>query len=106
MSFNSKSKIGSLTGMNDQNLRNKFYKAMIDCGISSGHKKCNPYILDDSTLTPHSTRHSFASLSVAAGMRAKALQKIIGHANYNTTAEVYIHRNVDKLKEEMSKLKR
>ncbi len=104
--MNGKSENDSLVEISNQILRNKFYKAMIDCGISNGHKQGYRYILDDKTLTPHSTRHTFASLSAAAGMRAENLQKIIGHANYNTTAEVYIHQNVDKLKEEMSKLKR
>ena len=55
-------------------------------------------------LTPHSTRHTFASLSASAGMRPDNLQKIIGHADYSTTAEIYIHKNIAELKDEMSKL--
>ena len=101
-----KQKNQSLVGITTGKLRNNFYKAMIDYGISNGHKDGNRYILDDDTLTPHSTRHTFASLSSSAGMRAENLQKIIGHANYNTTAEVYIHQDFCKLKEEMAKLKK
>ncbi|MCR4887549.1 MAG: site-specific integrase [Ruminococcus sp.] len=55
-------------------------------------------------LTPHSTRHTFASLSAAAGVKAENLQKIIGHANFNTTAEVYIHQDVKTLIDEMRKI--
>lgn len=57
-------------------------------------------------LTPHCTRHTFASISSAAGLRAENLQKIIGHANYSTTAQVYIHQDADILLKEMSKLKK
>lgn len=57
-------------------------------------------------LTPHSTRHTFASLSAAAGMRPDALQKIIGHADYATTAEIYVHKNIETLIEEMRRLEK
>lgn len=57
-------------------------------------------------LTPHCTRHTFASISSASGIKPESLQKIIGHANYSTTAEVYIHQDVTKLIEEMRKIKR
>ena len=57
-------------------------------------------------LTPHSCRHTFASISAASEMRAENLQKIIGHANYSTTAELYIHQDVDILISEMAKLKK
>ena len=71
-----------------------FYRGIAACGI------------DAEGLTPHSTRHTFASLSSAAGLRAENLQKIIGHANYSTTAQVYIHQDADILLKEMSKLKK
>ncbi len=61
---------------------------------------------DNNHLTPHSTRHTFASLSAEAGMRPEALQKIIGHADYSTTAEVYIHKDISELIAEMSKLQK
>lgn len=57
-------------------------------------------------LTPHATRHTFASLSAAAGIQPENLQKIIGHANYATTADVYIHQDISTLISEMSKLSR
>jgi integrase len=57
-------------------------------------------------LTPHSTRHTFGSLSARAGMRPDALQKIIGHANYSVTADIYIHKDVEELKAAMTALKK
>lgn len=83
-----------------------FYHALIDLGIAKGTKRKNSrlYKMEGDYPTPHSARHTFASLSSAAGLKPENLQKIIGHANFNTTAEVYIHQDVERLKEEMSKL--
>lgn len=60
--------------------------------------------IDPEGLTPHCTRHTFASLSAAAGVQPENLQKIIGHASFNTTAEVYIHQDVATLIDEMRKI--
>lgn len=57
-------------------------------------------------LSPHSTRHTFASLSSSAGIAPASLQKIIGHASYTTTADVYIHHDLAALLKEMRKLKK
>lgn len=46
---------------------------------------------------PHSARHTYASWAVSAGMRPETLQKILGHKNYGTTAEIYVHKNVDEV---------
>ena len=70
-----------------------FYPALETAGIKTKY-------------TPHSTRHTFASLSAEAGMRPENLQKIIGHANFSTTANIYVHQDIDALKNEMSKLKK
>jgi len=39
----------------------------------------------------HDLRHSCASLLVANGVPMKNIQEWLGHANYNTTADVYSH---------------
>ena len=54
--------------------------------------------------TPHCTRHTFATLMARKGADAKALQKIIGHANYSTTADIYTHLDIADLKKEIEKL--
>jgi integrase len=42
-------------------------------------------------ITPHDCRHTFASLMIAAGVNAKALQTFMGHANISTTLDTYGH---------------
>lgn len=94
--------------VNEKNFRDKwFYPVLNELGMVNGkcvnkHWKFN----EKNHLTPHSTRHTFASLSASAGMRPENLQKIIGHADYSTTADIYIHKDVSELIDEMSKLKR
>lgn len=41
----------------------------------------------------HDLRHSCASLLAAANIPMKNIQEWLGHANYNTTADVYSHLN-------------
>lgn len=86
-----------------------FYRVLSELGLIDGtydRKKQRWIFPDRKHLTPHSTRHTFASLSAAAGMRAENLQKIIGHSDYSTTANIYVHQSIDTLKDEMSKLKK
>lgn len=47
--------------------------------------------------TPHATRHTYASRARQAGMLPEILQKILGHADYSTTANVYVHTDIAKL---------
>ena len=47
--------------------------------------------------TPHCTRHTFASWASHKGIPPETLQKILGHSKFSTTAEIYIHANVDQL---------
>lgn len=82
--------------------REDFYSALTKCGINSGTKINGRFIGEH--YTPHSTRHTFASLSAAAGIQPENLQKIIGHSNYATTANVYIHQDIELLRNEMRKI--
>lgn len=86
-----------------------FYPVLSDLGM------IDPPVYDDKTrkniyknprITPHCTRHTFASLSAAAGMRPDDLQKIIGHSDYATTAEIYVHKDIETLKNAMNRLKK
>lgn len=47
--------------------------------------------------TPHATRHTYTSRAVKEGMAPEILQKILGHADYSTTANVYTHMDVETL---------
>lgn len=46
---------------------------------------------------PHATRHTYASRAVTAGMRPEILQKILGHVDYATTANIYVHGDIEEL---------
>ena len=41
--------------------------------------------------TPHATHHTYASRAVKEGLPPEMLQKILGHADYSTTANIYTH---------------
>ena len=47
--------------------------------------------------TPHATRHTYASRAVKEGMPPELLQKILGHADFSTTANVYTHIDINTL---------
>ena len=47
--------------------------------------------LDLVSVTFHECRHTFASLMIAAGVNAKALQTIMGHASITVTLDLYGH---------------
>ena len=49
-------------------------------------------------LTPHATRHTFASILFAAGADPVQVQKLMGHADYSVTANTYTHINLESLK--------
>ena len=42
-------------------------------------------------ITPHECRHTYASLSIAAGVNVKALSTFMGHANIRITLDLYGH---------------
>ncbi|MCI8525752.1 MAG: tyrosine-type recombinase/integrase [Oscillospiraceae bacterium] len=53
--------------------------------------------LEIARKTPHATRHTYASRARKAGMPPEVLQKILGHADYHTTASIYVHTDVEEL---------
>lgn len=53
---------------------------------------------------PHDCRHTFATLMSNAGADTIALQKIMGHADYATTANIYTHKDIEELKKAISLL--
>ena len=56
-------------------------------------------------LTPHSTRHTCATMLSASGARPEDIQKILGHSKYDITAGTYIHQSTETLKKAMSLVK-
>lgn len=55
-------------------------------------------------ITPHCTRHTFATLGQAAGIKSEDMIKLIGHTDYSTTTENYIHQNLETLRKAINKI--
>ena len=52
----------------------------------------------------HDTRHTFASLLSDTVADKDAIIKMIGHSSYKTTSEVYVRKNLKKLKEAVDEI--
>jgi site-specific recombinase XerD len=67
------------------NFRKRDYNTLLDrLGISTAK-------------TPHATRHTYTTRAVKEGMQPELLQKILGHADYSTTANIYTHLGIEDL---------
>jgi integrase len=54
--------------------------------------------------TPHTTRHTCATLMARSGVDTNAIKMILGHTDYAFTADTYTHADVDFLKNEFAKV--
>lgn len=102
-----------LNGDTNNFRKRNFYPALSEVGIIpppvlSQNKSGKSIKKYDTSITPHCCRHTFATLSADCGMQPEKLQKIIGHAKYETTADIYNHSGQDyrSLSAEMSKLQK
>ncbi len=85
----------------------EFYPCLAELGLIEPPERSalsGKALYKNPRLTPHCTRHTFATMSAAAGIKPEQLQKIIGHANFETTANIYVHSDIDILKKEMAKI--
>ena len=55
-------------------------------------------------LSPHATRHTFATRLAAAGARTEDIQALAGHEDYEVTANTYIHQDIRTLQTAIEKL--
>jgi integrase len=55
-------------------------------------------------LNPHSCRHTCATLLAKAGADTLSIQKILGHADYATTANIYTHTDIEELRKAINLL--
>lgn len=55
-------------------------------------------------MSPYNCRHTYSTLAVQAGVKPEILQKIMGHADYNTTLGVYTHLDLPSILEESQKI--
>ncbi|MCR4691416.1 MAG: site-specific integrase, partial [Lachnospiraceae bacterium] len=54
-------------------------------------------------MSMHCLRHTFATRCIESGMKPKTLQRILGHANIQTTLDLYVHVTDDELFSEIKK---
>ena len=78
------------TVLDDSNVRHRFSRLMESLGIEG--------------VTPHTCRHTCATEMAAAGVPPRAIQSILGHASYSTTASIYTHPGVQMLVTAASKV--
>ena len=50
------------------------------------------------TLTPHYFRHNYVTMLYESGIDPLVAMRIVGHANYQTTADIYTHIKEDTLR--------
>ncbi len=60
--------------------------------------------IDITGITPHCTRHTFVTLGQAAGVKSEDMIRLIGHTDYSTTTENYIHQNLETLRKAINKI--
>jgi len=78
-------------------------------GINSGSftKKFHAYISSKGSQgTPHWTRHTFSALCEHYHVRENDRKRMLGHVIGDVTNDVYGHRTIDELREEIEKINR
>ena len=58
----------------------------------------DPINLWKATLTPHYFRHNFVTMPYRAGVNPLKAMKIVGHSDYQTTADIYTHLDQEMLR--------
>lgn len=80
------------TKLDKRNVATKFRALMQECQIDGVH--------------PHTLRHTASSKMVECGLEKTAVQAILGHKNFSTTANKYVsHNDPTYLLQEMQKMK-
>lgn len=81
--------------------RRRFYEYLVKIGILTAEETSKGAL---PRLTPHCTRHTFASIARKAGVEKDVLTRVIDHADYKTTDEVYVAMDKELLFNELQKI--
>lgn len=78
--------ISTVTGkkMHESNFRNRGFYPLLD-RLGFDYKDENGH----NVLTPHRSRHTYISESIAAGVKPEVLRLVVGHARYATSVSKY-----------------
>lgn len=88
--------LSGYTGNKDvANFRNRdYYPTLERLGIRT----------EDRPMKPHSCRYTLATRGHSMGIDNDTLVKILGHADFDVTSDIYIQEDIQKLHDEMAKL--
>lgn len=89
---------------NADTVEHSFRRLMIVLGINPDPEKVDRKDMGE-LITPHSLRRTAATRLVEGKAEPTAVQAILGHADFSTTADYYTSHNVEYLTEEMKKYK-
>ncbi|WP_369284056.1 tyrosine-type recombinase/integrase [Oscillibacter sp. GMB15532] len=81
--------------INGNNFRKRdYYPTLERLGIRTAQRRMNP----------HSCRYTLATRGHSLGIDDDTLSKILGHADFDVSSDIYIQADISKLHQEMSKL--
>lgn len=87
-----------------QGTLNKALRRIIrDCNEEQLKKYKNPPVLLPQ-FSCHSLRHTFTTRLIEAGVNIKVVQEVLGHADFDTTMNIYTHVTQDLKKREFDNL--
>ena len=85
-----------------QGTLNKALRRIIrDCNFEVLDKECRDNVIMLPKFSNHSLRHTFTTRMCEAGVNIKAMQEILGHADAETTMQIYAEATKDLKKSEL-----
>ena len=79
------------------------YRRLTSRGFQLLLKKYSKQARLRGSITPHTLRHTFATLSIEKGANIKAVSQILGHSNCKITIDTYTHLSNNHLRAVMQK---
>lgn len=82
------------------------YQRRVEAALNQGKEPPPPGSVRDYTMlvTPHAFRHNYVTACVLAGIPPEVTMRIVGHANYQTTVNIYTHIQEHQIQESAADL--